>query len=311
MLQVGEVVISADVEDIVSQIQEETGLLRDIRELENDLMVTCPIHKGGMEHTPSLGINKESGVTHCFTCGYKGDIITLVSDCYSISYSQAYRKLVGHFVYSGRRTLDIDISRGNSQLHTYIDKHKVYRGIQDNHKAMAYLADRGVNINKISLFSIGYDAYNNTIDLYTRDLKGNYTVCKSRRLDKKVFLNSQGANKADYLFGAYELIQSAWQPEHPLWICESEIDALTIWGRGEYAVAIMGSHISNKQLDILKQLGVRRLVDGLDRDDAGREGWSNIKKFTRGISTYDTIFPTQAKDINDLSDDEFTRIKIR
>lgn len=125
MLQVGEVVISADVEDIVSQIQEETGLLRDIRELENDLMVTCPIHKGGMEQTPSLGINKESGVTHCFTCGYKGDIITLVSDCYGISYSQAYRKLVGHFIYSGRRTLDIDISRENSQLHTYIDKYKV------------------------------------------------------------------------------------------------------------------------------------------------------------------------------------------
>ena len=36
MLAVGDVVISADVEDIVSQIQEETGLLRDIRELEND-----------------------------------------------------------------------------------------------------------------------------------------------------------------------------------------------------------------------------------------------------------------------------------
>ena len=72
-----------------------------------------------------------------------------------------------------------------------------------------------------------------------------------------------------------------------------------------------GSHISNKQLDILKQLGVRRLVDGLDRDDAGREGWANIKKFTRGISTYDTIFPTRAKDINDLSDDEFKRIRIK
>ena len=71
------------------------------------------------------------------------------------------------------------------------------------------------------------------------------------------------------------------------------------------------SSLSNKQLDILKQLGVRRLVDGLDRDDAGREGWSSIKKFTKGISTYDTIFPTNAKDINELSDIEFKNIKIR
>ena len=115
MLQIGEVVISADVEDIVSQIQEDTGLLRDVNELETDIMCTCPIHKGGMEQTPSLGINKDSGVVHCFTCGYKGDIVTLVSDCYDISYSQAYRKLVGHFIYSGGRVLDIGIDRDTTQ----------------------------------------------------------------------------------------------------------------------------------------------------------------------------------------------------
>ena len=40
MLQIGEVVISADVEDIVSQIQEDTGLLRDVNELETDIMCT-------------------------------------------------------------------------------------------------------------------------------------------------------------------------------------------------------------------------------------------------------------------------------
>ena len=49
MLQIGEVIISADVEDIVSQIQEDTGLLRDVNELETDIMCTCAIHKGGME----------------------------------------------------------------------------------------------------------------------------------------------------------------------------------------------------------------------------------------------------------------------
>lgn len=57
MLQIGEVVISADVEDIIQQIQEDTGLLRDVNELDSDIMCTCPIHKGGMETTPSLGVN--------------------------------------------------------------------------------------------------------------------------------------------------------------------------------------------------------------------------------------------------------------
>lgn len=311
MLQVGEVVISADVEDIVSQIQEDVGLLRDVNELESDIMVTCPIHKGGMESTPSLGINKSTGVVHCFTCGYKGDIVTLVSDCYNIPYSQAFRKLVGDFVYSSRRTIDIDLGTSRDNLQIVIPKTTVYNAVWDNAPALAYLADRGINATKLGGFTIGYDKTHDVIQLYTRDLQGNYVICKARCIHKKLYLNSTGANKAHHLFGAYELLQSDWQPADPVWICESEIDALTLWGRGEYAVAIMGSHISIAQKNILLTLGVRRVVDGMDKDDAGRLGWDNIKKWVKFASTYDTIYPVDKKDINELTDEEFAKIKIK
>ena len=310
MLQIGEVVISADVEDIVSQIQEDTGLLRDVNELETDIMCTCPIHKGGMEQTPSLGINKESGVVHCFTCGYKGDIVTLVSDCYDISYSQAYRKLVGHFIYSGGRVLDIGIDRDTTQSN-FIPYSTIAPYISANVPAWNYLQGRGVDASKLyNVFPVGYDKTTNSVIFYIRDLKNRYIGSKTRSIQGKRFANATGAKKSTYLYGAYELLQSAWQPEDPVWICESEIDALTVWSRGGYAVAIGGSHISNRQLQILKTLGVRRIIDGLDKDEAGREGWNNLCMYIKGISTYNTKFPVNKKDINDLTEEEFNNIKI-
>ena len=310
MLQIGEVVISADVEDIVSQIQEDTGLLRDVNELETDIMCTCPIHKGGMEQTPSLGINKDSGVVHCFTCGYKGDIVTLVSDCYDISYSQAYRKLVGHFIYSGGRVLDIGIDRDTTQS-SYIPYNTIAPYILANAPAWNYLQGRGVDANKLyNKFPVGYDMTTNSVVFYIRDLKNRYIGSKTRSIQGKRFANATGAKKSTYLYGAYELLQSAWQPEDPVWICESEIDALTVWSRGGYAVAIGGSHISNRQLQILKTLGVRRIIDGLDKDESGREGWKNICTYIKGISTYNTKYPVNKKDINDLTEEEFNNIKI-
>lgn len=310
MLQIGETTISADVEDIIEQIQEDTGLLHNVNELETDIMCTCPIHKGGMERTPSLGINKETGVVHCFTCGYKGDIITLVSDCYNITYNQAYRKLVGNYVYSGKRSIDVSVSRDtNSSM--YINRNSILPFIKNNFTAWNYLYSRGVDPYKLkNVFPIGYDSNSSSTIFYVRDLKGNYVGSKARSVQGKRFANSTGAKKSTYLYGAYELLQSAWQPHDPVWICESEIDALTVWSRGGYAVAIGGSHISRIQLNILTQLGVRRVIDGLDKDEAGREGWKNFCTYVKGISTYNTKYPVNKKDINDLTDKEFFAIKI-
>ena len=49
--------------DILGDIQLETYYLQDIKDDvdRNNLMVTCPSHKGGRESSPSCGINIKSG----------------------------------------------------------------------------------------------------------------------------------------------------------------------------------------------------------------------------------------------------------
>ena len=217
---------------------------------------------------------------------------------------------MGNYVYSGKRSIDVSVSRDtNSSM--YINRNSILPFIKNNFTAWNYLYSRGVDPYKLkNVFPIGYDSNSSSAIFYVRDLKGNYVGSKARSVQGKRFANSTGAKKSTYLYGAYELLQSAWQPHDPVWICESEIDALTVWSRGGYAVAIGGSHISRIQLNILIQLGVRRVIDGLDKDEAGREGWKNFCTYVRGISTYNTKYPVNKKDINDLTDKEFFAIKI-
>ena len=52
----------------------------------------CPMHKkrtGKEDHNPSWWINSETGAHICFSCGYKGNIYTLVADIKGIDYHEA------------------------------------------------------------------------------------------------------------------------------------------------------------------------------------------------------------------------------
>ena len=49
----------------------------------SELMGICPMHlerTGREDHNPSWSINLETGVHHCFSCGYKGTLLTLVAE---------------------------------------------------------------------------------------------------------------------------------------------------------------------------------------------------------------------------------------
>lgn len=308
MLEVGGVLINADVEDIISMIQEETEYFKDVNELESDFMVTCAYHKGGMEDKPSLGINKETGVFHCFACGEKGDILQLLQDTLDLSRSKIIQKLAGEYIYSGgRRSIDFNLSIPEEVKP--LNTESVMKYVENNRKSVAYLASRGIRQIVTKYFPIGYDSNKDTIQFFIQDLQGKFIYYKERAINSKRFYNTANVKKSNYLYGARQLFRY-WDRKSPVWICESEIDCLTCWSRGQFAVAIGGSHISRNQLNILKKLGVREVYNGLDRDEAGREGWELFQKMARTILCYNTEFPTTAKDLNDLTESDFSKIKI-
>lgn len=64
--------------------------------LSGETMVNCPFpHKLPTgeyyyENNPSMGINLEKGVFHCFSCGNKGNEIQFISKYMNIDYKQAH-----------------------------------------------------------------------------------------------------------------------------------------------------------------------------------------------------------------------------
>lgn len=260
-------------------------------------MVTCPFHNGGKERKPSFGIHTEDGTCHCFTCGWKGSIHQLAEEL-----TGEKHWVIQHTKYNQnmKRRPPIKL-RGKHKR--YLDIRYVQALTQNNTRAIQYLQSRGIKPHK--LFDIGYNKDHDSLVLFIRDLNGNYVYIKERSLTGKRFYNTEDSDKSNYLFGLYECTLVGAKE---VWLCESEIDALTIWFRGGYAVAIGSATLSEEQVKQLHQAGIRCLVDGLDRDIAGRQGWLQAKELFP--MTRDTQWGVNKKDINELTTEESKNIQV-
>lgn len=323
------------VEEVIYKLQSETGLFKDINDVGTDLMVTCPKHSGGNENNPSCGVSKEeinrdgyifdAGTVHCYSCGYKADLPTLVSDVLGLgSSTEGLNWLLKGYAYinpitNERPQIKLDLSRKTPTeikppiIHPDIVKNNLNKFLTSN-RAMKYMNQRKISILTCVEFKLGYNPENDSIMMPVNDSKGNTIFYKERTIKRKIFLNQKGISKADYIFGLDKAIQNYKNnPNLKVWICESEIDALTVYQYGGTAIAIMGSHISNKQIELLNNSPIRHLIDGLDRDKAGRRGYRKLKENTikYGFKHYRTNWSNiriSKTDINDITESEFNTL---
>lgn len=94
MLEIQNKIIEQPIIDILYDLRRDL-LLNNINKL-NDIilkgpnaLITCPIHKKGQESHPSCyvrlteGDNVQEGTVYCFTCGYKSNLQSFISDCFN------------------------------------------------------------------------------------------------------------------------------------------------------------------------------------------------------------------------------------
>ena len=84
-------VITTPVEVILKQAQLElhNGKLKHIIPKGDNVLITCPNHKGGYENHPSCNVytrvddeDTEAGFAYCFTCGYKVPLYKVIADLF-------------------------------------------------------------------------------------------------------------------------------------------------------------------------------------------------------------------------------------
>lgn len=329
-MKIEDTIFNADLETIITDLQttlQQNGspLLSTIKRTQSDIMIPCPYHKGGMEKRPSMGISKESGVAHCFTCNTVSSLPELISYCLgdpSISATSGWRWLMrnyGSVHIESRKDIKLDFDRDKKvkQDLTYVteeelDKYRYYH---------PYWKKRGItDENLIELFDLGYDKDTQCITFPVRDELGNCLFVARRSVKTKFFNYPQGAEKP--LYGLYEYNKVMRQREtenvfadgnkqwgNELIVCESMIDALTAWQYGKPAVALNGLG-NDRQFKELSTVRCRKLILATDADDAGMKARARIRKYVKGkIITEYKWDKDKAKDLNDMDKSMFLALK--
>lgn len=312
MLEVNNNYISVDIYDILLHLRSVLNsmgidLLRDIKDGDDNIMITCPNHKNGQERKPSCGIKKinkgntKEGTVHCFTCGYTCSFEEFVSNCFGYDDKGYFgsKWLLENFYSIGveNRQDYLDFSDECNDIQ-YVDDEelKKYRFYHP------YMYQRGLTDEIINKYDIGYDSSNGgSITFPVCDDYGRCLFIGRRMINYKYFNYPKNVDKP--LYGLH-LIPSDC---NELIICESVFNALTCIKYGKYAVALLGTGNKN-QFDKLNKLRCKHLILGLDPDEAGLKGSIRLLKAVKNkyITRFNNI--PIGKDINDLNEFEFNSL---
>lgn len=307
MFQVNGVPILADELQVIYKIRDDAllvgmNIFQRIRPSgNNNIMVNCPFHKGGQERKPSFGISTVDGTCHCFTCGWVGSLDEMISGVFGYNDSGSYgrRWLSRNFASVAvevRKPLQLPMYRKRSRREvlppTFTEAElDSYRYIHP------YMYERGLTDELIERFDIGYDSKTNCITFPCYYEDGSPAFIARRSVVTKFFNYPSDVRKPVY---AANLIFA--DPSYSfVVVCESVFNALTCWRYGLPAVALLGTGAAG-QYDILRRLPVRKLILGLDPDEAGQKGADRIRREMQGrkiVTQYDI---PEGKDINDLGE---------
>ena len=300
-------IIEAPIRDILFTLRKElnNGLLKDIGiENNNNVSITCIAHKGGRETHPSCSVfckrddkKVEYGTVHCFTCGYTSGLPQFVADCFNQTIEYGEEWLIDRFgslLSSGDEYLppiEIDNLPKKEFLSPEILNQYMYYH--------PYMWQRGLSKEVVDRFAIGFDKEREAITFPVWDESGNLVMITSRSVNSKYFHIEKNKDKPVYLLN-YIIKHNI----DTVYVCESQVNTLTLWSWGYPAIGLIGTGSTN-QYEILNKCGIRNYILCLDGDEAGDKG---IKRFIKNIRK--DVFVSvkcipRGKDVNDLTKEQF------
>lgn len=318
-MQINGLIFNAELVDIINELQaqlqiNQIPLLQRTREMPDDLMVTCPYHKGGQERRPSAGIRKRDGQFHCLACGETHTLQEMISHCFGHTDDMigafGWNWLLKNFLtveVESRKDVELDFSRnlmGRWNIAEYVSEEEL-----DSYRyTHPYMYKRKLTDDVIEMFDVGYDKKTKCITFPVRDESGNTLFIARRSVVTKFFNYPQGVEKPVY--GLFEV--NEWErlgnDVSEVIICESMIDALTCWAYGKPAVALNGLG-DDKQFQQLNQMQCRKFILATDSDEAGMKARRRLRKNIRNKLVTEYILPAGRKDMNELSKEEFDALE--
>jgi len=292
--------MSLDVVAIFHELQNTTGLFRVWSESGDDILTQCPFHGGGNERKPSFGLcvakhNPHYGKYNCFACGASGTVIGLINKVFNREDNDAYgvdfvRGVCDVYLEETRQRVEMK-SRQQIEEQASVSAYELlyYRDSESD-----YLERRRIDLNVKLAFDCGFDPTTSSVTFPVRRVDGTTAFLVRRSVNQKWYNYPSGVDKPVY--GLYELSQLAPESKFVV-VVESIINALTLWGVGIPAVALLGTG-SKQQVEQMNKTPIRHWVLALDGDQAGVKG---IAKLQAALRASTSVMPMPAGyDVNDL-----------
>lgn len=303
MIQIGNRLVTEDIEEILKNIKSEltNGKLSSFRRTASGIRVTCPVHSDGKENNSSCYID-DDGIWHCFTCGASGKFEKFVGECFNSTPTFGKKWLLERYgntvIEKQLELLPIDF---NTKKVKYLDE-SILDKFQSYHP---YMTQRKLTTEVIEKFKIKYDPKTKSIVFPVWDDRNRLLMLTRRSVIDKTFIIDADKEKPVYLLNFIKQMNAK-----SVYVCESQINALTLWSWGYPAIALFGTG-TKIQYEILSKSGIRVYNLCFDGDEAGDRGTKNfIKNLGNKGAFMNIIKIPRGKDVNDLTKEEFDRLML-
>jgi len=148
---VSEIIEKNDIVDVISQYM-------NLKKRGRNYTGLCPFHS---EKTPSFSVSQDKQLFYCFGCGVGGNVSTFIQKIEKMNYPESLMFLAeraGIEVKENISSKDAEKAK-RKQLLMKINKEAArffYKNLINNPEAMKYLQNRGLSIDIIKKFGLGY-----------------------------------------------------------------------------------------------------------------------------------------------------------
>lgn len=273
-----------------------SGLLRG-----QEIRASCPFHE---DSHPSFSLNTSNGLWICHTgCGY-GDFYLLVERVLGCGPMEAREWIQNNGFGQSLESLIPEFQNLISPKEVSLcpdseEWLKYFQGLHNDTMPEWFLS-RGFSWETINHWNIRYDPIQDSVTIpiyYEKQLVG--TVTRNTQKQPK-YENSHNLPRNNILWG--EISRS----KNDIIICEGALDNLWLWQNEYNSIGLLGTYISQKQIELLRKLSFGEIILALDNDEAGKHGTEEaIKILVRNGWILPQIkqlkFPTGIKDPQDCS----------
>jgi DNA primase len=156
-------------QDDIQTVRERTDIVKVVSQYltlkrtgHDSFAGLCPFHT---ERTPSFSVSPSKGVYYCFGCGEGGDAIRFLREVEHLDFAESVERLAKDagvtLRYEGDNAADRRatsrrqaLNRANEQAFDLY--HRMLLEGREGQEARGYLGDRGIDIETIRAFGIGY-----------------------------------------------------------------------------------------------------------------------------------------------------------